>query len=145
MLALCGTTCAVLADPDAVGPAGLAAEPASWLPSSNISVEAWFTTLFTVACQMYCISATATDDLLSILKHALCEGQAEHLPPVTERSDNCKPRSIWAVRGVLAQLKPDQTWTWQALGGSELAATLQDTSCMLEWLCGEGVDLSTLV
>ncbi|KAL6764214.1 hypothetical protein V8C86DRAFT_2477762, partial [Haematococcus lacustris] len=49
---LFGHVIRVLADPAAVGPASLAAQPASWLPSGNSLVEGWCSQLLDRVCQL---------------------------------------------------------------------------------------------
>ncbi|KAL6755776.1 hypothetical protein V8C86DRAFT_177522 [Haematococcus lacustris] len=49
---LFGHVIEVLADPAAVGPAGLAAQPASWLPCGNSLVEGWCSQLLARVCQL---------------------------------------------------------------------------------------------
>ncbi|KAL6755806.1 hypothetical protein V8C86DRAFT_178416 [Haematococcus lacustris] len=56
-LVLFGHVIEVLAEPAAVGPAGLAAQPASWLPSGNSLVEGWCSQLLDRVCQLLCINS----------------------------------------------------------------------------------------
>ncbi|GFH28472.1 hypothetical protein HaLaN_26971, partial [Haematococcus lacustris] len=51
---LFGHVIEVLAEPAAVGPAGLAAQPASWLPCGNSLVEGWCSQLLARVCQLFC-------------------------------------------------------------------------------------------
>ncbi|KAL6757112.1 hypothetical protein V8C86DRAFT_2632344 [Haematococcus lacustris] len=55
-IALCGHLQEVLAEACVVGPAGLAASPASWLPCGNNLVEGWCNTLLAEVCQICCTS-----------------------------------------------------------------------------------------
>ncbi|KAJ9524205.1 hypothetical protein QJQ45_004990 [Haematococcus lacustris] len=55
-LDLFGRVIEVLATPSVVGPAGLAAQPASWLPCGNSLVEGWCTRLLAGVCQLLCIT-----------------------------------------------------------------------------------------
>ncbi|KAJ9524384.1 hypothetical protein QJQ45_008582 [Haematococcus lacustris] len=57
MLVLCGHVIKVLADPAAVGPSGLAAQPASWLPCGNSLVEGWCSQLLARVCQLFYINS----------------------------------------------------------------------------------------
>ncbi|KAL6748854.1 hypothetical protein V8C86DRAFT_1103584 [Haematococcus lacustris] len=57
LLDLFGRVIEVLATPSVVGPAGLAAQPASWLPCGNSLVEGWCTRLLDGACQLLCITS----------------------------------------------------------------------------------------
>ncbi|KAJ9504596.1 hypothetical protein QJQ45_030498 [Haematococcus lacustris] len=54
---LFGHVIRVLADPAAVGPAGLAAQPASWLPSGNSLVEGWCSQLLDRVCQLLYVNS----------------------------------------------------------------------------------------
>ncbi|KAL6755791.1 hypothetical protein V8C86DRAFT_177934 [Haematococcus lacustris] len=56
-LILFGHVVNVLAEPAAVGPAGLAAQPASWLPCGNSLVEGWCSQLLDRMCQLLCINS----------------------------------------------------------------------------------------
>ncbi|KAJ9524213.1 hypothetical protein QJQ45_005008 [Haematococcus lacustris] len=56
-LILFGHVIEVLAEPAAVGPAGLAAQPASWLPCGNSLVEGWCGQLLARVCQLFCINS----------------------------------------------------------------------------------------
>ncbi|KAL6748831.1 hypothetical protein V8C86DRAFT_1102734 [Haematococcus lacustris] len=55
-LILCGRVIEVLATPSVVGPAGLAAQPASWLPCGNSLVEGWCSQLLDRVCHLLCIT-----------------------------------------------------------------------------------------
>ncbi|KAL6764156.1 hypothetical protein V8C86DRAFT_1677792 [Haematococcus lacustris] len=55
-LDLFGRVIEVLAAPSVVGPAGLAAQPASWLPCGNSLVEGWCTRLLDRVCHLLCIT-----------------------------------------------------------------------------------------
>ncbi|KAJ9524207.1 hypothetical protein QJQ45_004988 [Haematococcus lacustris] len=57
LLYLFGRVFEVLAEPAAVGPAGLAAQPASWLPCGNSQVEGWCSQLLDGVCQLFCITS----------------------------------------------------------------------------------------
>ncbi|KAL6755769.1 hypothetical protein V8C86DRAFT_177139 [Haematococcus lacustris] len=56
---LFGHVIEVLAEPAAVGPAGLAAQPASWLPCGNSLVEGWCSQLLARVCQLFYINSPA--------------------------------------------------------------------------------------
>ncbi|KAL6755801.1 hypothetical protein V8C86DRAFT_178331 [Haematococcus lacustris] len=56
-LILCGHVLELLATPSVVGPAGLAAQPASWLPCGNSLVEGWCSQLLDKVCQILCINS----------------------------------------------------------------------------------------
>ncbi|KAL6764208.1 hypothetical protein V8C86DRAFT_1679922 [Haematococcus lacustris] len=58
-LVLLGHVINVLAEPAAVGPAGLAAQPASWLPCGNSLVEGWCSQLLARVCQLFYINSPA--------------------------------------------------------------------------------------
>ncbi|KAL6748860.1 hypothetical protein V8C86DRAFT_1103765 [Haematococcus lacustris] len=70
-LDLFGRVIEVLAEPAAVGPAGLAAQPASWLPCGNSLVEGWCTRLLDRVCHLLCIT---TPGLKGSLEHKRMEG-----------------------------------------------------------------------
>ncbi|KAL6764222.1 hypothetical protein V8C86DRAFT_2478019 [Haematococcus lacustris] len=59
LLVLFGHVIEVLAEPAAVGPAGLAAQPASWLPCGNSLVEGWCSQLLARVCQLFYINSPA--------------------------------------------------------------------------------------
>ncbi|KAJ9524194.1 hypothetical protein QJQ45_005003 [Haematococcus lacustris] len=75
LLALFGHAIEVLATPSVVGPAGLAAQPASWLPCGNSLVEGWCTRLLAGVCKLMYIttpaSATVPLDLKLMLNRGL--------------------------------------------------------------------------
>ncbi|KAL6764203.1 hypothetical protein V8C86DRAFT_2477523 [Haematococcus lacustris] len=56
---LFGHVIEVLAEPAAVGLAGLAAQPASWLPCGNSLVEGWCSQLLARVCQLFYINSPA--------------------------------------------------------------------------------------
>ncbi|KAJ9505222.1 hypothetical protein QJQ45_030179 [Haematococcus lacustris] len=60
LLALFGHVIEVLAAPSLVGPAGLAAQPASWLPCGNSPVEGWCTRLLAGVCKLMYIATPAS-------------------------------------------------------------------------------------
>ncbi|KAJ9524325.1 hypothetical protein QJQ45_008526 [Haematococcus lacustris] len=60
LLALFGHAIEVLATPSVVGPAGLAAQPASWLPCGNSLVEGWCTRLLAGVCKLMRIDTPAS-------------------------------------------------------------------------------------
>ncbi|KAJ9524703.1 hypothetical protein QJQ45_024321, partial [Haematococcus lacustris] len=74
LLALFGHVIEVLAEPAAVGPSGLAAQPASWLPCGNSLVEGWCTRLLAETCQLFRTSIVIPQDMSYNLKVALCQG-----------------------------------------------------------------------
>ncbi|KAL6755807.1 hypothetical protein V8C86DRAFT_178453 [Haematococcus lacustris] len=83
LLVLFGHVINVLAEPAAVGPAGLAAQPASWLPCGNSLVEGWCTRLLARVCQLLCITSPSVPgvptpmvllvciELINMYKHLL--------------------------------------------------------------------------
>ncbi|KAL6748840.1 hypothetical protein V8C86DRAFT_1102816 [Haematococcus lacustris] len=71
LLALFGHVIEVLAEHAAVGPAGLAAQPASWLPCGNSLVEGWCTRLLAGVCKLMCIATPDSADVPLILKMML--------------------------------------------------------------------------
>ncbi|KAJ9524322.1 hypothetical protein QJQ45_008532, partial [Haematococcus lacustris] len=77
LLALFGHVIEVLATPSVVGPAGLAAQPASWLPCGNSLVEGWCTRLLAGVCKLMYIStpaSTAVPVLLKIMLNRRLQG-----------------------------------------------------------------------
>ncbi|KAJ9524398.1 hypothetical protein QJQ45_008612 [Haematococcus lacustris] len=71
LLDLFGRVIEVLAEPAAVGPAALAAKPASWLPCGNSLVEGWCTRLLERVCQLLCITSPGLEGSLD---HARLQG-----------------------------------------------------------------------
>ncbi|KAJ9524319.1 hypothetical protein QJQ45_008521 [Haematococcus lacustris] len=67
LLALFGHVIEVLATPSVVGPAGLAAQPASWLPCGNSLVEGWCTRLVAGVCKLMTDIATPASTAVPIL------------------------------------------------------------------------------
>ncbi|KAJ9524409.1 hypothetical protein QJQ45_019387, partial [Haematococcus lacustris] len=74
LLALFGHVIEVLATPSVVGPAGLAAQPASWLPCGNSLVEGWCTSLIERVCDLLYIATPASKAFPFILKIMLSRG-----------------------------------------------------------------------
>ncbi|KAL6755749.1 hypothetical protein V8C86DRAFT_2668233 [Haematococcus lacustris] len=74
MLALFGHVIEVLATPSVVGPAGLAAQPASWLPCGNSLVESWCTRLLAGVCKLMYIATPASTAVPLDLKIMLNRG-----------------------------------------------------------------------
>ncbi|KAJ9524144.1 hypothetical protein QJQ45_004893 [Haematococcus lacustris] len=74
LLALFGHVIEVLATPSVVGPAGLAARPASWLPCGNSLVEGWCTSLIERVCDLLYIATPASKAFPFILKIMLSRG-----------------------------------------------------------------------
>ncbi|KAJ9524195.1 hypothetical protein QJQ45_005002 [Haematococcus lacustris] len=74
LLALFGHVIEVLATPSVVGPAGLAAQPASWLPCGNSLVEGWCTRLLAGVCKLMCITTPASAAVPLDLKLMLNRG-----------------------------------------------------------------------
>ncbi|KAL6764171.1 hypothetical protein V8C86DRAFT_2477046 [Haematococcus lacustris] len=77
LLALFGHAIEVLATPSVVGPAGLAAQPASWLPCGNSLVEGWCTRLLAGVCKLMRIdtpASTAVPLLLKIMLNRRLQG-----------------------------------------------------------------------
>ncbi|KAJ9524324.1 hypothetical protein QJQ45_008524 [Haematococcus lacustris] len=68
LLALFGHVIEVLAAPSVVGPAGLAAQPASWLPCGNSLVEGWCKQLLEVVCELMYIATPASTAVPLFLK-----------------------------------------------------------------------------
>ncbi|KAL6748856.1 hypothetical protein V8C86DRAFT_1103706 [Haematococcus lacustris] len=71
LLDLFGRVLEVLAEPAAVGPAGLAAQPASWLPCGNSLVAGWCSQLLARVCHLLCITSPG---LKGSLAHARMQG-----------------------------------------------------------------------
>ncbi|KAL6764167.1 hypothetical protein V8C86DRAFT_1678105 [Haematococcus lacustris] len=72
-LDLFGHAIEVLATPSVVGPAGLAAQPASWLPCGNSLVEGWCTRLLAGVCKLMCIATPASATIHVLLRMMLNE------------------------------------------------------------------------
>ncbi|KAJ9524375.1 hypothetical protein QJQ45_008573 [Haematococcus lacustris] len=72
LLGLFGHVIEVLAEPAAVGPAGLAAQPASWLPCGNSLVEGWCTKLLAWVCQLFYINSPSLEGLLDQIRSIGC-------------------------------------------------------------------------
>ncbi|KAJ9524208.1 hypothetical protein QJQ45_004987 [Haematococcus lacustris] len=70
-LDLFGRVIEVLALSSVVGPAGLAAQPAAWLPCGNSLVEGWCTRLLDRVCHLLCIT---TPGLKGSLEHKRLQG-----------------------------------------------------------------------
>ncbi|KAL6761100.1 hypothetical protein V8C86DRAFT_970621 [Haematococcus lacustris] len=68
LLALFGHVIEVLATPSLVGPAGLAAQPASWLPCGNSLVEGWCTRLLAGVCKLMYIATPASATVPCLFK-----------------------------------------------------------------------------
>ncbi|KAL6764173.1 hypothetical protein V8C86DRAFT_3084348 [Haematococcus lacustris] len=67
LLALFGHVIEVLVTPSVVGPAGLAAQPASWLPCGNSLVEGWCTRLLAGVCKLMTDIATPASAAVPLL------------------------------------------------------------------------------
>ncbi|GFH25887.1 hypothetical protein HaLaN_23929 [Haematococcus lacustris] len=74
LLALFGHVIEVLATPSVVGPAGLAAQPASWLPCGNSLVEGWCTRLLAGVCKLMYIDTPSSAAVPFRLKIMLNQG-----------------------------------------------------------------------
>ncbi|KAJ9524734.1 hypothetical protein QJQ45_024369 [Haematococcus lacustris] len=74
LLALFGHVIEVLATPSVVGPAGLAARPASWLPCGNSLVEGWSTRLIERVCDLLYIATPASKAFPFLFKIMLSRG-----------------------------------------------------------------------
>ncbi|KAJ9524317.1 hypothetical protein QJQ45_008519 [Haematococcus lacustris] len=77
LLALFGHVIELLSAPSVVGPAGLAAQPASWLPCGNSLVEGWCTRLLAGVCKLMCIAtpdSAAVPILLKIMLNRRLRG-----------------------------------------------------------------------
>ncbi|KAL6764162.1 hypothetical protein V8C86DRAFT_1678042 [Haematococcus lacustris] len=72
-LDLLGHVIEVLATPSVVGPAGLAAQPASWLPCGNSLVEGWCTRLLAGVCKLMYIATPASAAVHFLLRMMLNE------------------------------------------------------------------------
>ncbi|KAL6764206.1 hypothetical protein V8C86DRAFT_1680075 [Haematococcus lacustris] len=75
-LSLFGHVIKVLADPAAVGPAGLAAQPASWLPSGNSLVEGWCSQLLDRVCQLLYVKSPDLEGPMDHTRLMGCGGLA---------------------------------------------------------------------
>ncbi|KAL6755781.1 hypothetical protein V8C86DRAFT_177610 [Haematococcus lacustris] len=76
MLVLCGHVINALAEAAAVGPAGLAAQPASWLPCGNSLVEGWCSQLLARVCQLFYINSPDLERPLNNTRMTNCWGLA---------------------------------------------------------------------
>ncbi|KAJ9524198.1 hypothetical protein QJQ45_004998 [Haematococcus lacustris] len=74
LLALFGHVIEFLATPSVVGPAGLAAQPASWLPCGNSLVEGWCKQLLAGVCKLMDIATPASATVPLIFKIMLYRG-----------------------------------------------------------------------
>ncbi|KAL6748867.1 hypothetical protein V8C86DRAFT_1103844 [Haematococcus lacustris] len=116
-LDLFGRVIEVLAAPSVVGPAGLAAQPASWLPSGNSLVEGWCTRLLDGVCQLLCITSPG---LKGSLEHkrtkgcwALADSHKFLLPGGQQAPPSMSPeaeRLLACLTLVLTVALPLDTW-----------------------------------
>ncbi|KAJ9524467.1 hypothetical protein QJQ45_019582 [Haematococcus lacustris] len=116
-LVLFGHVIEVLAEPAAVGPAGLAAQPASWLPCGNSLVEGWCSQLLARVCQLFYINSPALKGPLDHTRMLACRGLAGNhtfLPKVQEQAlPNMSPedeRLLSCLTLVLTMLLPLDAW-----------------------------------
>ncbi|GFH24151.1 hypothetical protein HaLaN_21886 [Haematococcus lacustris] len=72
-LVLFGHVIEVLAAPSVVGSAGLAAQPASWLPCGNSLLEGWCSQLLDRVCQIFCITSPALEGPLDHTRIGGCQ------------------------------------------------------------------------
>ncbi|GFH18831.1 hypothetical protein HaLaN_15696, partial [Haematococcus lacustris] len=77
LLDLFGRVLEVLAEPAAVGPAGLAAQPASWLPCGNSLVEGWCSQLLARVCYLLCLTSPGLEGPMDDLRLQGCWVLAE--------------------------------------------------------------------
>ncbi|KAL6755765.1 hypothetical protein V8C86DRAFT_2668405, partial [Haematococcus lacustris] len=76
LLHVLGHVIKVLADPAAVGPAGLAAQPASWLPCGNSLVEGWCSQLLDRVCQLLYVNSPDLEGPMDHTRSLGCGGLA---------------------------------------------------------------------
>ncbi|KAJ9532365.1 hypothetical protein QJQ45_010441 [Haematococcus lacustris] len=72
-LVLIGHVIELLATPSVVGPAGLAAQPASWLPCGNSLLEGWCSQLLDRVCQIFWITSPALEGPLDHTRIGGCQ------------------------------------------------------------------------
>ncbi|KAL6764231.1 hypothetical protein V8C86DRAFT_1681341 [Haematococcus lacustris] len=116
-LDLFGHVINALAEPTAVGPAGLAAQPASWLPCGNSLVEGWCSQLLAWVCQLFCINSPDLEgppdhiQIISCLALAnshksLLQGQWQAAPSMSPEAE----RLLACLTLVLTVALPLDTW-----------------------------------
>ncbi|KAL6748834.1 hypothetical protein V8C86DRAFT_1103017 [Haematococcus lacustris] len=116
-LDLFGHAIEVLATPSVVGPAGLAAQPASWLPCGNSLVEGWCTRLLAGVCKLMCIATPASATIHVLLRMMLNErlhgsyklllrGQHQAPPSMSPEAE----RLLSCLTLVLTMALPLDTW-----------------------------------
>ncbi|KAL6764198.1 hypothetical protein V8C86DRAFT_1679777 [Haematococcus lacustris] len=116
-LILFGHVIKVLADPAAVGPAGLAAQPASWLPCGNSLVEGWCSQLLARVCQLLYINSPDLEGPLDDTRMTGCRGlagshmfmlrvQEQALPSMSPEAE----RLLSCLTLVLTVALPLDTW-----------------------------------
>ncbi|KAJ9524206.1 hypothetical protein QJQ45_004989 [Haematococcus lacustris] len=116
-LDLFGRVIEVLATPSVVGPAGLAAQPASWLPCGNSLVEGWCTRLLDRVCHLLCITTPglkgSQDDTRFMGCRALADshkflllGQQQAPPSMSPEAE----RLLACLTLVLTVALPLDTW-----------------------------------
>ncbi|KAJ9524784.1 hypothetical protein QJQ45_024401 [Haematococcus lacustris] len=137
LLALFGHVIEVLATPSVVGPAGLAAQPASWLPCGNSLVEGWCTRLLAGVCKLMYIATPASTSVPVLFKimlnrrlrgsyklllrgqpmlpQDLCLAMARGVADPVPALDMTLEKECMAMGVPLSKLEPGQVWTWQAL------------------------------
>ncbi|GFH06188.1 hypothetical protein HaLaN_00778 [Haematococcus lacustris] len=149
LLALFGHVIEVLATPSVVGPAGLAAQPASWLPCGNSLVEGWCTRLLAGVCKLMCIATPASAAVPVLFKimlnrrlqgsyRLLLRGQRQAPPSMSPEAE----RLLSCLTLVLTAMLPQDLCLAMARGVTDPVPTLDMT---LEKECmAMGVPLSKL-
>ncbi|KAJ9524786.1 hypothetical protein QJQ45_024418 [Haematococcus lacustris] len=116
-LDLFGRVIEVLAAPSVVGPAGLAAQPASWLPCGNSLVEGWCTRLLDRVCHLLCITSSGFEGSLEHKRTKGCwalanshsfmfRGQQQAPPSMSPEAE----RLLACLTLVLTVALPLDTW-----------------------------------
>ncbi|KAL6764229.1 hypothetical protein V8C86DRAFT_1681208 [Haematococcus lacustris] len=116
-LFLFGHVIKVLADPAAVGPAGLASQPASWLPCGNSLVEGWCIPLLARVCQLFCITSPDMEGQMGHVRMMGCrglaashtfllQGQGQAIPRMSPEAE----RLLSCLTLVLTVALPLDTW-----------------------------------
>ncbi|KAL6748847.1 hypothetical protein V8C86DRAFT_3146214 [Haematococcus lacustris] len=116
-LDLFGRVIEVLAAPSVVGPAGLAAQPASWLPCGNSLVEGWCTRLLDRVCHLLCITTPglkgSQDDTRFMGCRALADSHKFLLQGQQQAPSSMSPeaeRLLACLTLVLTVALPLDTW-----------------------------------
>ncbi|KAL6755792.1 hypothetical protein V8C86DRAFT_177970 [Haematococcus lacustris] len=103
-LVLFGHVIEVLAEPAAVGPAGLAAQPASWLPCGNSLVEGWCSQLLDRVCQLFCITSPALKGPMDHIQIISCLALANSHKSLLQGRGQAPPSMLPKAEGLLSCL-----------------------------------------